>query len=174
MIRKKTVLVLGAGASQPYGYPTGKQLRSNIISNCSVLTNPGALGKQLANMGYSNDQIWNFCREFHRTTNKSIDAFLERRPEFMELGKVAIAQELIRCESEYTLFNPNEWYSHLLNKLEIDSEDFVPNMLSVVSFNYDRSLECCLFNRLKGSLGISDSECAEKLKGSLSSMYMAH
>jgi len=31
MISKPTVLILGAGASQPYGYPTGKKLKSGIV-----------------------------------------------------------------------------------------------------------------------------------------------
>jgi hypothetical protein len=31
MINKKTVLVLGAGASKPYGLPLGTELRDSVI-----------------------------------------------------------------------------------------------------------------------------------------------
>jgi len=33
MIKEKTVLILGAGASKPYGFPTGEELRREIIDN---------------------------------------------------------------------------------------------------------------------------------------------
>ena len=33
MIMEKTVFILGAGASCPYGYPDGKKLRTEIIQN---------------------------------------------------------------------------------------------------------------------------------------------
>ncbi len=33
MIEEPTVLVLGAGASLPYGFPTGSQLVSDALSN---------------------------------------------------------------------------------------------------------------------------------------------
>ena len=36
MIDKQTVFILGAGASAPYGYPTGKQLRQQIIDNLDI------------------------------------------------------------------------------------------------------------------------------------------
>jgi len=33
MIRQKTVFIIGAGASKPYEYPTGQELRERIISD---------------------------------------------------------------------------------------------------------------------------------------------
>lgn len=33
MISKKTVLILGAGASKPYGLPLGMELRDIVIKN---------------------------------------------------------------------------------------------------------------------------------------------
>ena len=33
MIKEETVFILGAGASCPYGYPDGKELREQICSN---------------------------------------------------------------------------------------------------------------------------------------------
>jgi len=38
MITKPTVLVIGAGASKPYGFPTGQELRDYILE----LANPEA------------------------------------------------------------------------------------------------------------------------------------
>jgi len=31
MISRATVFVLGAGASMPYGFPSGKELRDNVL-----------------------------------------------------------------------------------------------------------------------------------------------
>lgn len=57
------------------------------------------------------------------------------------------------------------WYDHLFGVLcdgtpfdEVDK-----NMLSVITFNYDRSFEQYLFIALKNSYNKSDKECAEKL-----------
>jgi hypothetical protein len=33
LIRQKTVFVLGAGASRPYGFPPGEELRAQILKN---------------------------------------------------------------------------------------------------------------------------------------------
>ena len=33
MITEETLFILGAGASNPYGFPTGKELRSYISGN---------------------------------------------------------------------------------------------------------------------------------------------
>ena len=94
MITIPTVLVLGAGASAPFRFPLGSQLRQNIL---------GTVGA-LAQVGYSAADISRFCDAFLFSGKESVDAFLEHRTEFIEVGKAAIAQVLIPCESLPVMF----------------------------------------------------------------------
>jgi len=97
----------------------------------------------------------------------SIDAFLELRPEYTEIGKAAIACGLIPVEHDFRLnrnANRQSWYEYLFNKLATSLDAFSRNQLSILTFNYDRSLEQFLFRALKNSYGFSDDKTAEYLK----------
>jgi hypothetical protein len=63
----------------------------------------------------------------------SVDAFLERRPEFLGVGKLAIAYCLIPFEDEAKLYcQPDSsrganWYEYLSVKLNSSFEEFGEN-----------------------------------------------
>ena len=65
----------------------------------------------------------------------------------MAIGKAAIAAVLIRCEKLANLQrpvgdDPDDWISRVWSSLQkTGKDDFGENKLSIVSFNYDRSLE---------------------------------
>ncbi|HKP03621.1 MAG TPA: hypothetical protein VJU77_09715 [Chthoniobacterales bacterium] len=110
-----------------------------------------------------------FRDAFHKSGQSSIDAFLEHRPEFFEVGKLAIAYCLIPYESEEALFGitgnrGGDWYQYLSEKLTASFEKFGENRLAVITFNYDRSLEHYLFTTLRNAHGRSDEECAQMLR----------
>lgn len=161
MIKVPTVFVLGAGASQPFGFPAAVTLVDRIIENlnddkkCAEIFNaiPGAT---------AND-VYRFKDQLFKSSKFSVDAFLEHRPEFIEIGKYAIAQVLIRSEIDNSLFSNGNWYRYLYNKLNTSFEDFGKNEVSVITFNYDRSFEHFLFTALKNSYGESDDNCTEVL-----------
>ena len=69
MIKTETVLVLGAGASMPYGYPSGHTLRQMLID-------PGLFNPLLEKQWFEQEDINAFCRIFMHSGMKSIDAFL--------------------------------------------------------------------------------------------------
>lgn len=97
----------------------------------------------------------------------SVDAFLERRREFLNIGKAAIATALMPYEQEGFLLpreNEPRWYEYFFTKLDAGPERFEQNQLSIIIFNYDRSLEQFLFLALKNSYGLSDSEAVELLR----------
>ena len=99
---------------------------------------------------YKLSLIKSFYENLRMSGKYSVDAFIEHRPQFTEIGKVLIAHEIIRCEIESKL-NPVEgnWYKYLYNRIN-DSYDKIPeNNLSIVSFNYDRSFEQCMLNYIK-------------------------
>jgi hypothetical protein len=167
MITTPTVLVLGAGASCPYGFPTGKELKVEI---CNAFSKPEAEGCQFlsANTNHSADEFLQFGNAFLKSGQSSVDAFLEHRPEFLEVGKLAIAYCLIPREDEERLYQADEkrggdWYGYLSEKLNATFEEFGNNELSIITFNYDRSLEHFLLNSLHYSHGKKFEECAETL-----------
>ena len=86
-----------------------------------------------------------FVNTLRHSAYTSVDWFLEDRPEFVAIGKAAIAAVLIPSEDPKRLFPPDatdqHWYELLLNTLDTPQGAFTENRLSIVTFNYDRSLE---------------------------------
>lgn len=113
MIKKPTVFVLGAGASIPYGYPSGEALVTEIVSE---LLSKDLLFKLCRQLDFKEKEIINFADTLHRSGDKSIDAFLERNSGFIKLGKIAITLKLIEKEDETHLFSPGDdkWYGDLV------------------------------------------------------------
>ena len=55
------------------------------------------------------------------------------------------------------------WYVYLFNQLGARKDDFNKNRISIITYNYDRSLEYFLFVALKFSYGISMAEALQNL-----------
>lgn len=173
MIKNKTVFVLGAGASMPYGFPSGQRLVDKIC-------NFGQTEKKILEEIVTEVSIvTNFITDLKDADTSSIDFFLEHRPEFHKVGKAAIALALLPLESNFQLIDkwraeraqgyptePNfggHWYQTLTRLLECSFDDFGDNELSVITFNYDRSLEHYLCKTLAKLYGKTEVECANKL-----------
>jgi hypothetical protein len=162
MINKPTVFVLGAGASIPYGYPSGATLVTDIVYE---LSQKGLLFKLCRELGFSQPEISKFAETLNLSGDKSIDAFLERNPQFIKLGKIAITLKLIEKEDENTLFSSgnDKWYGDLVNELKSSSTDTFVNNVSFLTFNYDRSFDHYLFVSIMNSYEEirSDIECVQ-------------
>lgn len=166
MINTPTLLILGAGASVPFRFPSGAALYAEIISELRKEDSPRTA--ELRALGLSPGGIVRFAKTLRLSGLNSVDAFLERRPTFMDVGKAAIAQALIPYERTDKLFPLDEdrsnWYKYLFQRMNTSFEDFGQNRVSVLTYNYDRSLEHFLFTALKSiSEDKSNQECAEKL-----------
>ena len=160
VITKKVVLILGAGASMPFGFPSGSDLKDRIVKNLTTI--PDVLLDAECNENVIRD-----FREALRTSGKkSVDSFLEHRKEFGEIGKRAIAHELLKNEAaaESGLFDDSNWYGYLFDKLNTRFEEFSQNKVSILTFNYDRSLEYYLLTALQSSYGKTLLQCAEGLR----------
>lgn len=85
----------------------------------------------------------------------SVDFFLENNEKFEEIGKLAIAFELILHEDYKQLRREQKkrWYETLFH-LMVQGGRFDQNRLSVITFNYDRSLEAFLFRALGNLYGL--------------------
>ena len=163
MITILTVLALGAATSYPYGFPTAKELR-NLI--CEVFANPNTPASRLLGeaSGHFPHGFFRFREAFLKSGQPSVDAFLEWRPDFLAIGKLAIAYCLLPFEDESKLFTPpgnrgGDWYQYLSVKLNASFEDFGSNKLSIITFNYDRSLEHYLHTSLQNLHDRSRDDC---------------
>lgn len=166
MITKQTVLILGAGASVPYGFPSGIELKRQI---CEELRNGEKrdLIESYLNPSYmasTSSKIDDFLSALFYSGKKSIDAFLEHRTEYMQIGKVAIGAILIPYEIEYSLFwTTPSWYQDLFNNMNATFEKFGENKLAIITYNYDRSFEFYLKKALENSYGKSGKKSIEQL-----------
>lgn len=168
MIKTTTLFILGAGASEPYGYPTNIKLRKLIRDKTNKQSVMDAL--KILNGGLMVDHedcsrgVDKFVDEFSMSSVYSIDLFLEHRPNLMDIGKMHIAACLIPYEKDAKLRDSNNnWYMYLYDRMKSSFEDFDKNNISFITFNYDRSLEQFLFNALKSTFSKLPEACTEKL-----------
>jgi hypothetical protein len=91
----------------------------------------------------------------------SVDAFLEHRTEFIDIGKAAIAIELFEKERQAEIWHRNDWMQYLYSRMTTNTlEEFAKNQISFVTYNYDRSLEHFLFTALRNTYGEKEEKCA--------------
>lgn len=155
LITEPTVLILGAGASMDFGFPSGRQLKKMIVDFLGQKESDQF--KQLLHLGHSEEEIKEFRISLFRSGSTSVDAFLEHRGEFEILGKTAIAQSLLPYEKEMdrVFATENNWYEYLFGRMRNQCNDFNRNSVSVLTYNYDRSFERFLKNAYKNTYGIA-------------------
>ncbi len=161
MITQPTVFVLGAGASAPYGLPLGAGLRTNILDRYN--DNTGRTVHLLNTTRFNRAEIDAFVNALRYSGLSSVDAFLERRPQFMEIGKSIMGIELLHGEIHDRLWHRDEnWLTYLYGQMIGNSlEEFANNKVAFVTFNYDRCVEHFFFTSLKNSFGKSVEETAK-------------
>lgn len=162
LIRTPTVLVLGAGSSVHLGYPLG----ATLVANLCKLRGTSELDELPKD--WSRKKVEEFLTHLSKADPYSIDAFLESRPDQSSLGKYLIARELKKHEDLNLLFPPNNsgWYRYLLNSLLADyknESDFFENKISIITFNYDRSLEAYLHETVQERLGFTRDQATKAL-----------
>lgn len=168
IIKKNTVFVLGAGASAPFGYPTGNELTQKICYDSQPLGIAKLLTTENDERVDVEQTIIRLRQNFERSGKQSIDLFLKDSPEYKNLGKQIIASILLPKENEDRLFdrkNENNWYLPFWNMIDHSFENIDKHDLHFITFNYDRSLEHFLFTALYNSYSgkISSDKCAAKI-----------
>ena len=174
MFEDKTVLILGAGASRPYGLPTSAELRDLLLGDVRAFEVLRKLEfsvindyeKRLVECGFRHpNQLKDFRETFFGAQRVSIDAFIGGRAEadnagsFATFARNAIAHTVLFCEREEKL--DGDWYQWLLEFLISRGKDFPRDILSVVTFNYDRSLERYLLRAFQHSFALREDVAAE-------------
>lgn len=77
----------------------------------------------------------------------SIDAFLEARPQYADMGRLSIAAHLLSKERDAMTSTgiSSDWYQWLFNQLrDVDPQRLRMDNLGFLTFNYDRTLEFAL------------------------------
>jgi hypothetical protein len=185
MITKNTLFILGAGASVPYGYPTGAGLRSYICGSFQNAYRRLFLPKKPGADQETKDETekaQEFVDVFFKSSTPSIDLFMARNRKFSEMGKKAIVVAMMEHEKESRFrekahYPEQDWYTHLYEKMTEgmitpDSlPEFKKNKVNFITFNYDRSLEQFFYESLRNSFSASPEEEIIKAFGS---MTIAH
>jgi len=165
MFRERTTLVLGAGASLAYGFPSGAGLVAELIHYHKSQT----FLEICHSAGITSNVLGQFCHDLEVAAPESIDLFLHnRRADFERIGKLAIAYCLIGYENEANTRQPKKelgpWYHLLANHLGKFKSELSQNQLCIVTFNYDRSLEYFLFTCFNSRFGLADDQAAELVR----------
>ncbi len=160
MITTPTVFILGAGASIPYGFPSGRALRDNLVNWKDIsLSKGGPFHDRSATLEFS--------QALGRSKIDSIDAFLQERHErFLQVGKYCVAGALTALEIP-SHCNPadEDWIQALWEIMRRGSNrEISKNKIAFISYNYDRSLEHCLTEAMTHSFGVSRQAAWQELR----------
>lgn len=146
-----------------FGFPSGEGLKKAVLTALG----PNTARKFVAeSLSLADESVIETFRNALRYSGKaSVDAFLEYRPEFLEVGKAAMAYALNQLEIENQIYNAQEnWYEHLFSRMNAPFDEFHNNKLSIITYNYDRSIEHFLFNALLNTYGKSRQDVHRKLQ----------
>lgn len=132
------------------------------------LSHNNGFNGHLEKLGYLKPKRDEFCKYLWESGAGSVDAYLEVVQNFAPIGKACIAIELMSRESHGGLIGTTRgdgnrsWYEYLWKKIAAPLDKIIDNSLSIVTFNYDRSLEHYLFTCIKSmKVGMSDQEASE-------------
>jgi hypothetical protein len=162
MIDKRTVFVLGAGASCPYGYPSGAQLRKQIcLERHEYLVYLEHSYPKHVDRNERWESFQAFADKFFKSSTESIDLFMARNPHLAQDGKYIIAFEMFDAERKSHFreqaVEGQDWYSYLFRRLtkgvvsEGELSELPWEMVVFITFNYDRSLEYFFYESLRNS-----------------------
>jgi hypothetical protein len=188
MFNKPTVFIVGAGASAECGLPTGSQLKDQIRVGLGFqfegdqLRNGDEALLQLLRSRFSQvDPYIKAGRELSETimTFPSIDEALhwwKACPEIVELGKLAIAHYILDAErrsllagKQRSLDANDTWLvtfiSMALSGLEQGEVSRAFENVTIINFNYDRTIETYLYSAMQRRGGISGEEAKQCITG---------
>lgn len=162
MIEHGTILVLGAGTSAEYGFPTGRGLIREIHDRLTYESKDWF--PLLEECGFEAPLIIKFRDSLWNADPPSVDDFLAipaNFAKFKDIGKATIALFLILHETEEAITRTNDekeerkLYTLLYYRMGTDPRSFKlsAHRLTILTFNYDRSLEFYLLQVLTNQLG---------------------
>jgi hypothetical protein len=157
MILAPTTFVIGAGASCPYGLPTGPELcekarRLNHESDIYQLI--------LSCSSIPADALNGFLEDLRRHPADSIDGFLETRQSdarTMQFGRYVIAAlmgDLLRSLRDKKPPRDADWLGYVFGRMLRGANtygDFCRNRVTFVTFNFDTIVENHFFSNINNA-----------------------
>lgn len=160
MIKEDTVFILGAGASCPYGYPTGVELRNLIYTSGIEVIKKIVKTKLKSRRELYRMHTYELGKIIeHSNSDDQIDWIIKKfessKPYLANIGKMLITHFILTSEKESiteegTLkSNPEQdWYQELFSTMtkpapsyDASPELFKRNLVTFFTFNYDRSVD---------------------------------
>lgn len=171
MISRKTVFVIGAGASCVYGFPSG----ASLLLDARDQTEKDSM--EYTHGAARENDIRSLRSALAGTMNSSLDAFLEFRADLAETGRMYIAGRILAAESRH---RPNsrdfvefDWLSYLFERMDEGCrslEEFSSNNVTFVTYNYDRLIE----HRLGNALRAKWSHVTENIEEAIEAYWAKH
>jgi hypothetical protein len=180
----KTVsLILGAGASAPYGFPLGAELKQKSVEMLQDNSKLYELkiDKDVQMMALRKSLIEILSND---PSVQTIDSFLARNPKYTELMRIIVTEIILKYEMEHQsrrfLQNVDrkdpalkDWYSWLFNEYFYLSEKPKNKFyLNVLTYNYDRSFEFYFIRALMSQYGMSGNIAAEFFYNNVNVLHM--
>ncbi|MCA8983359.1 MAG: hypothetical protein R3C12_01120 [Planctomycetaceae bacterium] len=172
MITKKTCLLLGAGASTHLGFPLGAELKRQMLTAMDdwIQIKGSSIPPKLE---VPVEDVKSFYEEMLHSNFSSPDAFLEKFPEHKRVGKYLMCEILSKKEIERNFISQAGWYQHLVNAIQVDKiEQLVENNLSIVTFNYDRSIDFKLHKFVQHHYRLSSDEAWQTLRAAIPIIHL--
>ena len=176
---KAIVIIIGAGGSVPFGFPTGDQLKWTLIDLLwrdgtarEVAKRLSPLCRKLLEEGFEPEEIRHLVDRLKTAGWSSVDEFLAEHEDLQAVGKAAIAGVLLPCEKRDQLFDPKDnkgnrianWYQLLFKTIYSPFEDIINKKVNIFTYNYDSSLENYLKETIKSSYTHPQQEIEDALK----------
>lgn len=133
----KTAIILGAGASKPYNFPLGPELK-NTVTRFALDHN---VQERLKQLRYQPAQLQELAECLRYGRFQTIDEFLDAKKSFREIGGYIIAESILQHETKDSIFPARDWLETLYTKIHkkvLAKEDLG---ISFITLNYDRTLE---------------------------------
>lgn len=161
MITKPTLLILGAGASIPYGFPSGEDLKAGVLRAIEDYGTRRIID-EYSSAGATTGDLKEAIQDSHLA---SVDLILESQPKLVKIGKAAMVIPIMQAEDETALrgdAGKDHWYQHLFRKMHCANHaEFSENQLRIATFNYDRSIEQFLLSAVRQTYGLPNKVASD-------------
>ena len=163
MIRKKTVLVVGAGGSCSYDFPSGAGLLWDARST-SVQTL-----REITRNYYPDRIVGEFLAALTECESDSLDNLLEFRADADHIARLYMASRILRAEdnARRAFKDQSDWLGYLFQKMDArwpERTDFGQNAVTFVTYNYDRLIEHRISQGLRARYRHTDSQVEENIE----------
>lgn len=179
---KELTIVIGAGGSAPYGFPTGKELKLLAIEALSRRNGAYRAVMRVAGaFKFQAGDVTKFCTMLvEDDLNDSIDAFVQSqagKSGFAVISSIAkaITAVLIAERESIAMLIDEDWYTVLLKKMVSGNntmDTFRQNKVNIITFNFDRSFEEYFMLKLAQQFGVSEFQIGSYLASNFQVIHM--